>query len=312
MKIIKKLFCVILCAVCLSAVSIPAFAVSAYGDLYGLSEEEKFNIIYEQVKSGWQGLEASLMHDELQEFVSNLEVSSMDYDVKDGYEDFIEWYEKKYDGMEINRYNEKVIAYLREHPDAELRWVGSSDSYSISDVHNLNPSPYIVDQSDDDYHYDPNAPLMQYNQKDLDNMIIWTYDKEKTQYVGKNTDGKVVKTVYAYSQPFGISEISEETSEKSDAVTASSNTYSDSAVAVDETYPETTDNYVSVESSAATVSQEVQEVVVDESVIATEAESKDNTGTTIIIIIGVLILIGIIVIIIMLGMRKRENNNGKQ
>ena len=302
MKIIKKLFCVILCAVCLSAVSIPAFAVSAYGDLYGLSEEEKFNIIYEQVKSGWRGLKGSLMHDELQEFVSNLEVSSMDYDALDGYEDFIEWYNKKNDGIEIHPYNEKVVKYLRENPNANLRWTSTgSDSYTVYD-NNAQPSPLLVDKSSSDF----DTPEMQYNQKDLDNMIIWTYDKEKTQFVGKNTDGKVVKTVYAYSQPFGISEISEETSEKSDAVTASSNTYSDSAVAVDETYPETTDNYVSVESSAATVSQEVQEVVVDESVIATEAESKDNTGTTIIIIIGVLILIGIIVIIIMLGMRKRE------
>ena len=308
MKIVKKLFCVILCAVCLSAVSIPAFAVSAYGDLYGLSEEEKFNIIYEQVKSGWRGLKGSLMHDELQEFVSNLEVSSMDYDASDGYEDFIEWYNKKNDGIEIHPYNEKVVKYLRENPNANLRWTSTgSDSYTVYD-NNAQPSPLLVDKSSSDF----DTPEMQYNQKDLDNMIIWTYDKEKTQFVGKNTDGKVVKTVYAYSQPFGISEISEETSEKSDAVIASSNTYSDSAVAVDETYPETTDNYVSVESSAATVSQGVQEVVVDESVIATEAESKDNTSTTIIIIIGVLILIGIIVIIIMLGMRKRENNNGKQ
>lgn len=200
--IIKKIIAIAFSvAVCLTTVSTTAFAAGKY--LIGLDNDEIFKLLWTELDRGVKGLEASLMYDDCRKFVYselNMQSKESNYDLDDVYYDFLKFYESKTNGAKINTYSEEVVAYLKEHPDASLRWTGSySGDYTVYDLNNL---VYKGTHKE-------NEPLMQYDPKNIDKLIVWTYDPAIEQFVGKDESGNTVKTIKAYSKPYEYKEPSD-------------------------------------------------------------------------------------------------------
>ena len=314
MKIIRRMIAAIMVvAMCLTTLGTTVFAAGT--KLYGLSKDDVFDAIWDKLSYSVMGLEASLMHDELKKFVSELKITSLDYDAAQGNHDFKEWYSKKHEGMKINTYNKTVIDYLKEHPNADLTWSGTSSEYTVSDKN------ILVYKGSENIH----DPYMQYDPANIKNLIIWTYDPDKEQFIGTDESGKIVKKLTAYSKPYGYRETSKTSKPEESSVAEVSETEDISDV--QESEPQEMDV---VESTASTVTREsstktsvaedqpdspvhaVEESAVttdpsaitdekpdtasgsdtdvaEESPAEQENSSNDNSTTTIIIICGVVI-----------------------
>ncbi len=312
MKLVRRIIAaVMVAAMCLTTLVTTAFAAGT--KLYGLTKDEVFDAIWDELTYSVMGLEASLMYDELKQFVSELEITSLDYDAAQGNHDFKEWYSKKHENMKISTYNKTVIDYLKEHPNADLTWSGTSSEYSVSDKNIL---VYKGSKSIDD-------PYMQYDPENIDDLIIWTYDSDKEQFIGKDESGKLVKKVTAYSKPYGYretsntskqeeslnSEVSEiETTStdqesepeemivaesKASVVTTESNTKTSAVEDQPDSPVHVVEESAAADTSAVTNSKGNTEPVTaeasEDSPTEEENSNNDNSTTTIIIICGVVI-----------------------
>lgn len=292
MKIIRR----IIAAVMVAAVSLTTLATTAFAwgkDLVDLSDDERFDELWKNVENSYIPLEASLMHDELKKFVSELDLETKiyGYDVNEGFKDFKQWYEKRHEGEEINTYNETVINYLREHPNADLRWTGTIDHYTVYD---LNVLVYKGSHTLDD-------PYMQYDSKNIDDLIVWTYNSDKNQYEGKNISGKLIKKLPAYSIPYSHRE-SSKTSEPSNTSSVEQDESEDTEVSemeemevsyadtmtAREDEPTTSDtDIVAVENSsntpdrAGTATEEVSTEAVEEGTVRAKPDTATNTDGTV-------------------------------
>ncbi len=295
MKIIRR----IIAAVMVAAVSLTTLATTAFAwgkDLVDLSDDERFDELWKEVEHSYIPLEASLMHDELKKFVSELELETKiyGYDVDEGFKDFKEWYEKRHEGEEINTYNETIINYLREHPNADLTWSGSGLESTYT-VYDMNIKVYEGKHSKDEL-------LMQYNPKHIDDLIVWTYNSDKNQYEGKNISGKFIKKLPAYSIPYSHRESSKtsESSNTSSAVEQDESeetevsemeemevSYADTMTAKEDE-PTTSDtDIVAVENSsntpdrAGTATEEVSTEAVEEGTVRAKPDTATNTDGTV-------------------------------
>ncbi len=309
MKFIRRMIAaVMVAAVCLTNLATTAFAAGKY--LVGLSDDDVFELLWTDLDRGLSGLEASLMYDYCKIYVYNefdMQGKESNYDSSDLYSDFMEWYKNETNGMEINTYNETVVNYLKEHPKASLRWTGSyNGSYTVYD---LNILVYQGNHKDDE-------PLMQYDPENIDDLIIWTYDPDKEQFIGKDESGKLVKKVTAYSKPYGYRETTdtskqEESSktEVSEVETTSSDQESNQEeIVVSSAVEEQPESTVKVDSSAATDDKADTALssaaeVVEES-LAEEESDNDNSTTTIIIICGV-VIVGVFAFLIIRQKKKK-------
>lgn len=324
MKIIRRMIAaVMVAAVCLTTFATNALAAGKY--LVGLSDDEIFDLLWERIDYGSKGLEASLMYDYCKQFVYkefDMQGKESNYDSDDVYHDFLKWYENQTGGMIINLYDKEVADYLKEHPGADLRWTdGAGAGAGELKVYDSNVLVATVkdSKSRDELSY------MQYSSESTPNIVIWSYDSDKKQFIGNDEDGKLVKKLTAYSKPYGYRETSKTSKPEESSVAEISETEDISDV--QESEPQEMDV---VESTASTVTREsstktsvaedqpdspvhaVEESAVttdpsaitgekpdtasksgtdvaEESPTEKENSSNDNSTTTIIIICGVVI-----------------------
>lgn len=340
MKFVRR----IIAAVMVAAVSLTTLATTAFAlgkDLVALSDDERFNEIWKEVDHSFAGLEASLMHDELKKFISELEITSIyGYDVDEGFKDFKEWYNNRHKGMKIDLYDKEVAAYLKEHPDSDLRWTdGAGAKQGELRVYDSNILVATVkDQKSRDV-----ILFMQYSPENISNMIIWSYDVDKEQFIGNDENGKLVKKVPAYSKPYyykstDVSEKSEQsessTTEASEDETVSEvqestavemtvseansdkerSAESDANATVSEDRTDSADqsaieeSAVKADDDTAAVSEETVEadtsMVAEESPAQEENSNNDNSTTTIIIICGV-VIVGVFTFLIVRQKKKK-------
>ena len=283
MKLVRRMIAaVMVAAVCLATLATTAFAAGK--NLVGLSDDEIFDLLWERIDYGSKGLEASLMYDYCKQFVYkefDMQGKESNYDSDDIYHDFLKWYENQTGGMIINLYDKEVADYLKEHPGADLRWTdGAGAGAGELKVYDSNVLLATVkdSKSRDELSY------MQYSSESTPNIVIWSYDSDKEQFIGNDEDGKLVKKVTAYSKPYGYRETSNTSKqEESSKATASKveTTSSDQKSKQEEmVVAESKVNSVATESSTKTSA-------VEESLA--EEESNDNSTTIIIIICGVII-----------------------
>lgn len=322
-RILKKMICVVI-TLCLTVSLLSTTAFAWGSDLVGLSENERFDELWEEVTQHYMGLEASLMYDELKKFVSELELNTKiyGYDVDDGYKDFIKWYENRHKGMKTELYDKEVADYLRKHPDADLDWTsGAGSKDGELRVYDKN---VLIATVKDSKNRDK-LSYMQYSPENVNGIIIWTYDPDKEQFVGTDENGKLVKKLTAYSKPYGyretsktskpeessvaevsetedISDIQESEPQEMDVVESTASTVtreSSTKTSVAEDQPDSPVH--AVEESAVTtdpsaITDEKPDTasgsdtdVAEESPAEQENSSNDNSTTTIIIICGVVI-----------------------
>lgn len=337
MKFVRR----IIAAVMVAAVSLTTLATTAFAwgkDLVDLSDDERFDELWKEVEHSYIPLEASLMHDELKNFVSELDLETKiyGYDVDEGFKDFKEWYEKRHDGEKFNTYNETVISYLREHPGADLSWTGSGweSTYTVYDSRiKVYEGKHSIDE-----------PFMQYDPNNIDDLIIWTYNSEKNQYEGNDLSGKMLKKVSAYSLPYSkregskasepsntssvveqdesedetVSEVQESTAVEMTVSEANSDkersAESDANATVSEDRTDSADqsaieeSAVKADDDTAAVSEETVKadtsMVAEESPAQEENSNNDNSTTTIIIICGV-VIVGVFTFLIIRQKKKK-------
>ena len=324
MKIIRR----IIAAVMVAAVSLTTLATTAFAwgkDLVDLSDDERFDEVWKEVTRHYMGLEASLMHEELEKFISQLEITTVyGYDVDEAYKDFEEWYENRHKDMKTDLYDKEVAAYLKEHPESDLWWTdGAGSKQGELRVYDSNILVATVknEKSRDE------VLLMQYTPQDISHMIIWKYDADKEQFIGSDENGKLVKKVAAYSKPYiykndastpeqsytssvveqdesedtEVSELQESYAETSSVMVDDPMVSEDNVVAVEvsDDKSETAvgepreESAVKASNDTAAVSKETVEadtsMVAEESAAEQENSNNDNSTTTIIIICGVVI-----------------------
>lgn len=324
MKIIRRMIAaVMVAAVCLTTLATNALAAGKY--LVGLSDDEIFDLLWERIDYGSKGLEASLMYDYCKQFVYkefDMQGKESNYDSDDVYHDFLKWYENQTGGMIINLYDKEVADYLKEHPGADLRWTdGAGAGAGELKVYDSNVLVATVkdSKSRDELSY------MQYSSESTPNIVIWSYDSDKKQFIGNDEDGKLVKKVTAYSKPYGyretsktskleessepevsetedISDVQESEPQKMDVVESTASTVtreSSTKTSVAEDQPDSPvhaveESAVTTDPSAITgekpdTASESGTDVAEESPTEKENSSNDNSTTTIIIICGVVI-----------------------
>lgn len=248
MKIIRRMIAaVMVAAVCLTTLGTTVFAWGK--DLVGLSENERFDELWNKVTSYYMGIDASLMYDELKKFVADLEITTVyGYDVDDGYKDFIKWYENRHKGMKTELYDKEVADYLRKHPDADLDWTSGAGSKD-GELRVYDKNILIATVKDSKNREE--LSYMQYSPESVNNIIIWTYDPDKEQFIGTDENGKLVKKLTAYSKPYGYRETSKTSKPEESSVAEVSET--EDVSDIQESEPQEMDV---VESTASTVSRE--------------------------------------------------------
>lgn len=298
MKFIRKMIAIVMvAAVCLASLTTTAFAAGKY--LIGLNDDEIFDLLWTELDISQKGLEASLMYDYCKQFVySELDVQNKksNYDSTDVYNDFLKWYEEQTNGMKIRLYDEEVAAYLKEHPEADLRWTdGAGTKKGELRVYDSN----ILVATVKDEKSRSEKVFMQYAPKDISHLIIWAYDADKEQFIGKDESGKIVKQVKAYSKPYNTS-VTSETSDTSNTPEAPKQTESSTVSTfgsnaqeevIAEERPEATSK-----PSGTTNKSEAEESAV-------ERKGNDNSTTIIFIVCGA-ILVGVFVFLIIRKKKK--------
>lgn len=300
MKIIRR----IIAAVMVAAVSLTTLATTAFAwgkDLVDLSDDERFDELWKNVENSYIPLEASLMHDELKKFVSELDLETKiyGYDVDEGFKDFKKWYESKYKNMKIDLYDKNVAEYLKKHPESDLWWTdGAGSKEGELKVFDSNVLVATVKDSKNR----EVLSYMQYSPESINNMIIWTYDPDKEQFIGTDESGKIIKKLPAYSKPYGYRESSKtsETSNTSSAVEQDESedtevsemeemevSYADTMTAKEDE-PTTSDtDIVAVENSsntpdrAGTANEEVSTEAVEEGTVRAKPDTATNTDGTV-------------------------------
>ena len=299
MKRLKKMIIVLMvCALCMAMAATSVFAAGKR--LNALSKDEVFDCIWKYIEQSNNGLTASLMYDECKAFVDQLEMPSKNYDTSDGYNDFKKWYVEKNNGLEIHTYNEKVIEYLKQHPGTELIWTTGSSNRIDGKLHveyTVYDNNVLVDKADRTV----DTPQMQYNSKNISNLTIWTYDIEKNEFVGKDINGNMIKTVYAYSKPYGIEEISKSSEViVQESITSKANTSqienSKLAESVISNKPEQSmEEPKAVEETSTTVSE------------SSDSNFNENNAVTIILIISCGIIISAVFASIIIRQKKKRS-----
>lgn len=282
-KTIKILYAAVVCAVCLTVISTTVFASGK--KLYGLSKEEVFDTLWERITTSHDGLDGSLMYDDCKKFVSEKNIDKMDYDTSAAYKEFKSWYDQRHTGREIQPYSEKVIAYLKDHPDADLR-------YSDQGVYDLNIRIDTADNLNESY---KNSVYMQYDKSNMSKVYVWTYDSTNEQFVCKDESGNTVQTVYAYTKPPYIpSEVSEiSTTEEPSRGKESSET------AIE-------DDPITQISEEAPVEEQASETTIEASNKSSDDSSKDNSTLTTIIVGASGIIIAAVFAFLIVRQKKRR------
>ena len=210
-------------------------------------------------------------------------------------------------------YSEKVMDYVDSHSNVELNW--SFDDSKIKYI------CYAHGDNIDTFYSDT---FVEYPKNNVSDQTFWTYDEGKDNYVGKDKNGKLVKSIPKYH----LEDEESVTSQKSDT----NKTDSDSLINKnedDELNTRTPDiedeSTVSDEESITdgkaeqegAVAADIQsDTVSSEPDKAGEAAEQSNGGnaavTTVLVIIGILIAVGLgIIAYMMIKKRKSEDGNEK-
>lgn len=349
----KKIFKKLICAAITLCLTVSVSTMTAFALEYNRWTQAKYLTKDELLESTWKSILSSngtyeeqlsdntlilsYTYDELKKFINDFKVpEDMDFEVQDMPDAFNDYMEEKLGNTVIEPYSEKVIQYLKTHPNADLEWTDRPHSSSGTDSGYMEYLCYDKSTLVDDYTSKDSNDYMQYSDNDVSNILIWTYDQSKDKYICKDQNGKTVNSVAKYhlenetatssSKPDTSSEsTSKHTTDYSTVSnatvsgateTASADVseinevtavYEDSTVSA---VPETTtpDSAVAADDpNQMVVAESAVEEPMESSVVAVSGNNGNNVQNIILIVLGVLIVAGIVVIIVML--KKKGNKN---
>lgn len=294
MKRLKKMIIVLMvCALCMAMAATSVFAAGKR--LNALSKDEVFDCIWKYIEQSNNGLTASLMYDECKAFVEQLEMPSKNYDTSDGYNDFKKWYDEKTGNKKILPYSDKIIAYLKEHPGANLELSG----HGVYDLNVQVDTNENMNKSSDENIY------LQYDSNNIDNAIIWTYNVDKNTFTGTDLNGSVLRTIS--NRGTVITKDNQETSK------ITSNNYEPSRNQVSKPVDTPKQSAVAAETSDQAIEElPVEEPKAVEETSTTVSESSDsnsneNNAVTIILIISCGIIISAVFASIIIRQKKKRS-----
>lgn len=307
MKAVKKIVStvVVLC-LCLSMSVITAFATHV--DLYGLSDEDILKYTWKTVSaelSGANDFILSLAYDDLKLFLADKEII-MGYDSVDARDDYFDFRDKKYEGINLDETEEGYVQYPTDNPDDKLYWTYNEKT----DKYICKNSKGKTVRSFPKYHIDTET-----SQTSSDEVSEKSEVSESS--VSTSSEASTDYTVRADEDVEGVAvPDSEETDTDTDTdMVTNEAAEEDGAVDEDDPEPVTEDNTVSNSTNHAKVTGELEEEVTADEFLPDIAEEPENSNNNIqqilLIIIGILILAGIVVIIVMLRKRKAEEKNEK-
>lgn len=296
MKIIKNFISAIAIACVLASVSLTAFASNLYEQVQYLSEDELFDEMWnaiieakgtEQEMSTGNTFILSYTYQDLKEFIKTYQIPTVDFtvaDMRDVYCENFRGGKIMFYGNEtvIEPYSETVADYKSKHPNAQLTWNYDRDT-----------KEYVFFDGSSQIDSFKSDVFITYTNQSNSQKTLWTYDEAKDKYVGKDSNGTLVKSVAKYHIE----------GEASSAITSSESSQQDTSNSTNSSAMSGGDT------SAVTRATEGNTEVVTAANQSASTESNNVSAIQILlVIVGILIIIGIIVIIVML---KRRNNEEK-